>query len=265
MSMEKPYAPTVTTPKSAIIPMPKMIPDISIHGINFDQLLNNKGIRVIHSRAIPCPNVTSLDSDSHDPQCTFCDNQGFTYYGEKEVFGVFTGNSLEKTFEGYGVWEMGSAVMTFPAEYSDGTQADFNTFDRLEVADFSIRLWEQIEYKPTTNFIQRLRYPILNIDYIFSIVNNTKVEYRENIDYKIVDSNIKWIGTKPYYNEDTGIGQVISIGYFARPVYVVVQTLRELRVTQEMQPNGIKIARRLPQEVLVKRDFLVNPSSRQNE
>jgi hypothetical protein len=38
--------------------------------------------------------------------------------------------------------------------------------------------------------------------------------------------------------------------------------MRELRVTQQMQPDGTKIARRMPQEILVRRDFLVNPAEK---
>ena len=55
---------------------------------------------------------------------------------------------------------------------------------------------------------------------------------------------------------------MLSITYAANPVYNVLQTLHELRVTQELV-NGEKVAKRLPQQVLVKRDFLFKPGNAQ--
>ena len=42
---------------------------------------------------------------------------------------------------------------------------------------------------------------------------------------------------------------------------LVVQSLRELRVTQEMV-NGVKQIRRLPQQVLIRRDFMVGAAEK---
>ena len=54
------------------------------------------------------------------------------------------------------------------------------------------------------------------------------------------------------------MGQVISITYNANPVYTVQNVLHEMRVSQEYDiATGQKIARRLPQQVLVRRDFLM--------
>jgi hypothetical protein len=89
-----------------------------------------------------------------------------------------------------------------------------------------------------------------------SVENGVLTPYTVGIDYNIVNGEIEWIsGQEPTYNSVTERGTVITVAYYALPVYTVVQTLRELRITQEMI-NGVKTARRLPQEVLVKRDFL---------
>ena len=62
-------------------------------------------------------------------------------------------------------------------------------------------------------------------------------------------------GRQPSFDAQTGHGEVITWSFYANPVYLVVQTLRELRITQEFV-NGQKVARRLPQQLLVRRDFL---------
>jgi hypothetical protein len=258
MAIEKPSQtyPTVTSGSSAS-PMPIVLPDPSIQGVSFDQLLRQRGIRFIHSKAVPCPNMLTVDNSAHDPACTFCDNNGYLHYDQKEIWGTFGGNSIQKTFEAHGVWEIGSATVTCPTTYEDGTQADFNAFDQLVLPDFTIRLWELKEYEPRPGSIQSLRYPIHNVEYASSITAGVQKFYVKDVDFSINGSGqIVWIaGHEPAYNTSTDHGEVIVWSYFANPVYQVVQCLRELRITQQMV-NGQKVATRLPQSLLVKRDFL---------
>lgn len=257
MAEDKPkqiYPPFPTNTPSQ---MPPLLPDPSIFGINFDQLLSNRGIRMMHSKAAPCPNIQTVDDNAHQPNCPFCDNNGFIHYDEKEIWATFGGNSIQKTFEAHGVWEIGMATVTAPTEYPDGTEADFNTYDRLRIPDFTVRMWEIKEYEPRPGNIQELRYPVEKIDYATAIVDGEQVFFVKDTDFTINDDGaIVWIeGRQPDYNESTGHGTPITWVFYAEPVYYVVQTLRELRITQELEA-GQKVAKRLPQSILVKRDFL---------
>lgn len=244
------------TPNSTFSQVPPLIPDPSILGSAFDQILSQRGVRMIHSKVMPCPNMSTVDGSSHFPNCTFCENNGFIYYDEKEIWGTFGGNSLQKTFEAHGVWETGTATISFPTEYPDGTEADFNTFDKLVIPDFTIRLWELKEYEPHSENIQKLRYPVENVAQAISITDNVLKTYQVGVDFTIgTNGEIVWIeGREPNYNASTGRGEPISWSYYAKPVYIVVQTLRELRITQELTNAG-KVAKRLPQSILVRRDF----------
>jgi hypothetical protein len=203
-------------------------------------------------------NVESTDFQAHQPDCPFCDDSGLIYYESKELWGVFSGNSIEKTFEAHGIWEVGSAVVTLPTEYADGTQADFNTYDRLELPDFTVRLWQLKMYEPRLGGIQDLRYPVQKIDYSSSISLGVQKFYQVGVDFNVdTNGSIVWIsGKEPSYNTSNERGEVIGWAYFAKPIYIVLQSLRELRITQEMV-NGQKVAKRLPQQILVRRDFLV--------
>jgi hypothetical protein len=234
------------------------IPDPSIKGVSFDQLLGQRGIRLIHHKAIPCMNVESTTFQAHQPDCPFCDDSGIIYYESKEIWGVFSGNSIEKTFEAHGVWEVGTAVVTLPTEYPDGTQADFNTYDKLELPDFTVRLWELKGYEPRDGNKQTLRYPIEHVEYASSITDGVQKFYYKDVDFTVNDDgDVVWIaGKEPSYNAELERGEVIGWAYFAKPVYVVLQSLRELRITQELV-DGVKTARRLPQQILVRRDFMV--------
>jgi len=263
--MKKPSQQYNKSSRSTPSPMPYEIADPSIRGAAWDQLLNNRGIRFIHRVAAPCPNMKGLHENNHTPDCPFCDNSQMIYHDtfpgtsdQREIWGAFTSNSLEKMFEVQGVWEIGTAVITFPAEYNNGQQADFSTFDQLYCPDFEVRLNDLIEYKSSTNKITRLRYPIVCIDYMTAVVNGSLYEYIEDTDYEITsDGDIHWL-IEPQYDELNDIGEVISITYTTNPVYTVQNVMHEMRVTQEYNiATGEKIARRLPQQVLVKRDFLM--------
>lgn len=259
MSLDKPNQPYTNPPNSYQSPMPTNIPDISIRGESWDQLAQNRGIRFIHRVSAPCPNMKSLVDNNHSPTCPFCDGSQILYVQDKEIFGTFSSNTLEKMFEIQGVWEVGTAVITFPTEYSDGTQADFNIFDKLVCPDFQIRLSDLKEYDGNTTM--GLKYPIINVSDMTSIVGGVIKKYIEGTDFTIVNGEIEWIvGQEPNYNDLEEMGEVLSITYSANPVYNVLQTLHELRVSQQMV-NGQKIARRLPQQVLVKRDFLFKPDN----
>lgn len=254
-----PTSPTSYSPMQSIL-----IPDPSLKGVAFDQLLQNRGVRFIHRLATPCPNIKSVHDNNHNPLCPICDGNGLYYYREKEIWGVFQSNSLQKNFEMQGLWEIGSAVVTLPTEYPDGTPAEFNTFDQLVIPDFTVRLWELKSYEPRVDGKQQMRYPIASIDYIASVKDNgVLVTYTEGTDFNIVDGKISWIaGKQPEYDTATEQGDVFTINYFANPVYNVLQHLRELRISQQLV-NGVKVPVKLPQQVLVKRDFLANPSEKE--
>lgn len=255
MALDKPSSQYPKTTGAFQSMMPLALPDPSINGAAFDQLLNNRGIRFIHKIAAPCPNMTSLSDNNHNPDCTFCDQSQILYVEEREIMGVLSGNTLEKLFEIQGVWDVGSAVITFPVEYSDGTQADFNVFDQLLCPDFQIRLSELKEFDGTAT--TETKYPIQKVVNITSTFGNTLKKYIQDIDFILTsDGIIEWIvGQEPSYNQIEEIGEVLSVTYTANPAYNVIQTLHELRVTQELV-NGVKTAKRLPQQVLCRRDFL---------
>lgn len=260
-NQKKPDAIYPSSSTSTPSPMPIQIPDPSMRGESWDQLIKNRGIRFLHRKATPCPNMVRIYDGSHNPNCPVCDGQGIVYYEEKEIYGVFQSNSLEKTFEMQGVWEIGTAVVTLPTEYVDGQQAEFSRFDQLVIPDFTVRMWELKEYEPRPQ--QRLRYPISNVDFCGSVENDVLVRYEEGVDFNIVDGGIEWVASKePSYDTVNQRGDVLSIQYFANPVYNVLQHLRELRISQQLV-NGQKVARRLPQQVVVKRDFLTNSAEKE--
>ena len=83
-------------------------------------------------------------------------------------------------------------------------------------------------------------------------------EFVKDVDFTILDGKIKWISNnRPGYNQQTGRGQIYSIGYYIRPTFFVHHVMKELRATQVVDPmTGEKIAVRLPQHIMCLRELL---------
>jgi len=238
---------------------PDNLPDPSIDPIAFEQLIKNRGLRWRHEKAVPCPNIGDIEIGMHDPNCTICSN-GMIFYGCSEIHGIFSNNRLEKMYEVMGIWDIGEAVVTFSA-YKDGLDGtpgaggaiDLQHFDKLVCLDYEFRFSEHIEHSPTG--IDRLRYPALEVEFLATKSN----QYYPNTHFVIdVNGNIQWITqTQPAYDQLNERGEVYSISYTAQPVFYVVQLMHEIRATKAIDPlTGQNKAVRLPQQVLIRRDYL---------
>lgn len=240
-------------------PMPNLIPDPSIRGVSWDQLINNRGVIFEHHKMLPCPNMTSLTDYSHRADCPLCDNAAMISYWHKTIYGGFVPTDMDRMYEINGQWDNSSCSISLPAEYEDGTQAEFMKGDKLILRDFEVRLFHMVQYKGT---VVKCRYPIESVEAIVSAVNNVIKEYKEGIDFEVVQGNIQFFPDKaPFYNKTTRASEVISISYYAKPVYIIEKLTSELAISQELV-DGQKVSRRLPQSVIVRRDFIINETNK---
>jgi hypothetical protein len=252
-NIDKPNAPTPAVPNAMMPGFYPNMPTPSIRKESFNEMIQARGVRFYHSKAYPCSNMRSLDDNNHDPLCPHCDGSGILYYDRREVFGIWSSNSIERQFERNGVYEIGTVMLTVPTHYADGVEADFSMFDRMEVVDYEVRLWDLKHHDPDVNSgVGKMRYPIVKTSRVESVSANSRQEYIEGVDFNIVDGNIAWVSGK-----SPAEGQVYSVNYYCKPVYIVLNPMRELRVTQEQTSAG-RVTERLPQSLVLRRDFYVN-------
>lgn len=83
---------------------------------------------------------------------------------------------------------------------------------------------ELFEYKP--NGPQRLKFPILEIDYLVDGRNN---RYEQGIDFEIVNHMIQWTKNKPSWDSGKGRGETLSVVYWTKPYFSVLATPRVFR------------------------------------
>ena len=255
--IDKPGAPVPSAPGQFPSFFPNVMPQPTIKSKTLNEIIENRGVRFIHSKAYPCSNMKTLEDNNHDVLCPHCDGGGILYYEPKEIFGLFSSNSVERQYERQGAYELGTVMVTVPTEYPDGTEADFSSFDRMELIDFSVRLWELKEYRPTDNG-QQFRYPILKTSRVETVTASARREFIEGQDFNILNGKMVWVANRsPNFDPATDNGQVYSVNYYCKPIYIVVNPLRELRITQELE-NGQRTVKRLPQQLVLRRDFYVN-------
>ena len=232
---------------------PGILPDPGLNDVHFSELIKNRGMKFTHHRAIPCPNVQDNESMIHVNHCTHpnCFN-GMLYIQPNVVWGYFNNDQLNKLYEIQGEYNENIAIITMSATYEDGTQCDLGVYDLLESSEYSKRTYELIEYNPAG--IDRLKYYAIDT-YVLTLHDR---EFVKDVDFTILDGKIKWISNnRPGYNQQSGRGQIYSIGYYIRPTFFVHHVMKELRATQVVDPmTGEKIAVRLPQHIMCLRELL---------
>lgn len=216
----------------------------------FDRLIKGHGIRMVHARPIPCPNIRDLYAGDHDPACERCYN-GMIYYGQKEFVGYFGSNNNARQFNIQGTWDLDQAVIVVPTHYNDGTELDVQFFDQVLIPDFTVRYYQRVEHSQMGT--DRLHFPATSLD---KVIDATGKEFRPGVDV-IVDGEgrLKWIGDRPGYDLAINKGMIYSVNYYCKPVFTVIGLPHQLRASQTLE-NGKAIQARFPQQVIVRKDFV---------
>lgn len=226
---------------------------IAMNPTAFDNTIRAHGIRMVHARPVPCPNIKSLYDGNHDPSCKMCQN-GFIYYAQKDIIGLFSGNQLNKQLPINGVYDYDQASIVIPSKYPDGTYCDLQVFDRIFLPEHPpVRYYQRVEHSQTG--IDRLEFPAVSVEFL---VDSKGVKYVFGVDFELnTAGNIHWLasGKRPAYQMDTDSGQVYSLTYYTRPTLTIISLPHQLRVTQTIK-DGVSVVERFHQVAVVKKDFI---------
>lgn len=221
---------------------------------NFNNLIASKGVRMIHARPIPCPNVRDLYAGDHNPACNDCFN-GFIYYAHKEFIGAIMGNDNQRQFNMNGSWDVSNAQIIIPSKYKDGTDFDVQVMDQIVIPDFTVRYYQRVEHSQTG--IDRLHFPAVSLD---KIVDSKMEEYFAGVDATINDKGqVQWLGDRrPGYDVELDRGIIYSINYYAKASFTILSLPHQLRITQTLRPDGTVQQQRFPQLCVVRKNFIPN-------
>lgn len=234
-----------------------------INVVNLDQLVEDLGVRVRVWKSSTCPNMTSIESMDHDPNCPVCKNNMIDF-DCFETIAMFQQQDLNEQFKVHGTFSIDEVLVTFKAGIS------LQTFAKVEILDFKEEFYELIQKQDnvTTN-VDVLKYPACEVIAVFVIRSNAKVRFFQGTDFKLdPNGSIVWTGVhKPNDRE------IYTIYYKYHPVYRVTKAVHRDRFSQyndlrdlnssTIPSSAIKTINgrtfvKLPEEWVLRRDYLLD-------
>lgn len=215
--------------------------------VDFDKLIFDQGIRVLHSKTTLCPNCFEKESGHYDINCTLCDNGRF-HFEEKEVWVFLSQKHMEQMIQLQGVWELGDLSITFPAYYIDRSVVRVDYFDKITILDFSERTSDLVK-RSASGDTDKIRYEVTDVDYLAT----KNKRYYKDTDFIIKDTNINWINSNR-----PGPGEIYTLSYMYRPVYRIVNFLHEQRYYYDSFKSNTKNPIYLPIQAQARRDYIID-------
>lgn len=237
-----------------------------INVVNLDQLVEDLGVRVRVWKSTTCPNMTSIESLDHDPNCPFCHNNmiDFDCY---ETIAMFQQQDLTEQFKVHGTFSIDEALVTFKAGVS------LQTFAKIEVLDFKEEFYEVVQRQDNaTTTTDKLKYQACEVTAVFVIRNNTKIRFYQGADFDLdLNGSIVWKANRPQDRE------IYSVYYKYHPIYRVTKAVHRDRFSQynnirdlnnsTIPASAIKTVNnktfvKLPEQWILRRDYLLERSDK---
>lgn len=237
-----------------------------INAVNLNQLVEDLGIRVRIWKATTCPNMKSIESFDHDPNCPICNNNmiDFDCY---ESIATFQQQDLNEQFKVHGTFSIDEVIATFKIGVS------LQTFAKIEVLDFAENFYELIQRRQVSvdpkSLIDVLKYPACSVDAVFVVRNNTAIRFYEGADFELdVNGSIRWLGANRPNDKE-----IYSVYYKYHPVFRAVKAVHRDRFSQynvlrDLKNSSIpesayktldnKTYVKLPETWILKRDYLLD-------
>jgi len=211
----------------------------------FDNLIEDQGVRVRITPSILCPNRTDVEGTNHKLNCPVCGgDEAVDIPGAAvEDWAFIQAIKLDKEFQVQGVWDMKDAMVS--------TKSDTRLyyFYKLEVLDFA-SIFNQVVKRGSG--ADKLRYypATVTTDTPYYLIDSAGVTYTKDKHYKIVDQTIEWKVAGPT------VDTLYSFVYPVLPTYRVLELLHENRYYYVDSKRPDKAPIQMPQQAVIRWDFL---------
>ena len=214
----------------------------------FENLIENKGYRVLWEQAMYCTCYYDPLTDQYDGQpnynCPHCRGVGFTYLEPQEIKVVASSISNPVEQPQIGLHELGSAYVSSRAKHIIGMRDRFTFLDFVirysQIIQLSGEDEDSLKYSPTELIAVRTQSGI----------------FKPGEDCILTKKGIKWLKTPGHE------GEVVSVLYKGLPRYIALGPIHELRGTYVQKgARGLEAFARLPQQFQVKREDLLDQNA----
>ena len=192
-----------------------------------DNLVRTKGFKATHWRAALSPHRTTLEGGADLSKLS--DVGQMNMYDPRQMYVAIQNLSWQDRYVVQGVhgnFSVLTANYTSYYENEPEVRVYLKKFDVIVIDNGHTVMVNQLaEYKPAGP--QRLKFPIVEIDYL---ADNDGNRYEQGIDFVIINGMIEWIGNRrPMWDAKNGRGAVMSINYWTKPYFSVIETPRIMR------------------------------------
>lgn len=230
-----------------------------------DQLVKDLGVRVRVWKSTTCPNMTSIESFDHDPNCPICENNMIDF-DCFETMALFQQQELIEQFKVHGTFSIDEVMATFRVGVS------LQTFSRVDLLDFKENFYELVQRQDTPMsgpIVDKLKYPACEVNAVFVVRNNQTVRFHHGTDFDLdQNGSIRWLGTNRPLDRE-----IMSIYYKYHPVFRVTKAVHRDRFSQynvakdlansDIPQNAYKVVGdktyvKLPETWILRRDYLLD-------
>jgi len=212
-------------------PLPSAAPVGAFNADAVESLIETKGISAMHYRHAPNPDMESVNGVVN-PNNNAAD-RAFRYWSVRPLQLVPQNFSLENRLTAQAIWGTQSALLNVAGHYSDDNSIVYVRPNDIIVlgkdpsgAAITVGTDQRLEYDPTGPM--KLQFRIESIDYVGG--RDGKCPFVPDQDYCIQNGKLVWLpgGRKPSFKD--GKGEVLSIVYYTKPVFIVKSVPHSLRI-----------------------------------
>jgi hypothetical protein len=216
----------------------------------FDNLLEDQGSRVRITPTALCPNRTGLHDTNHVLDCPICFGDEVLEFNDKciEDWAFIQGIKLDKQMEVPGIFDLKDATIT--------TRAGIRMYYwyKVEVLDFA-SVFNQLIMRGSGDTDKTRYNPAPNCDTPYYCIDSAGKQYTLNEHYKVEDRKIRWTSfVRPM------VGKLYSFVYPILPTFRVLELLHDNRYYYSGFKSPIKTPVQLPQQALIRWDYIAKRS-----
>lgn len=205
----------------------------------FKKRIDSFGYFMKWEKAALCPNRDPTQPGHHRLNCTQCDENGFVYFGAKNICGLITSFSTMQRFLPESRYEPGTAYLTtFPED-------KLSFWDKVTLTKSTMRFTEVIKTVPQ-QLTYKLKYPVVDVEYM---ANNLGAV--GNVEGDLVEAT----GGNLVFDSTVDQGAFFTVSYTFNPVYVVIDLPHHVRDSRNFV-DGSDLQRDYPRQATIKLDFL---------
>lgn len=212
----------------------------------FEKLIEDQGVYVRITPSVLCPNRTGEDNTNHKLDCQVCNGDEAVDLTSQTVedYAFIQGIDLKHDYSKLGIFNIKDAQMSIRGSIK------IWYYYKIEILDHT-SLYNEVVTRSGNS--DKLRYNAITTasDGRLFIIDSDSIEYSLTTDFTISGQNITWVAGKGPQE-----GGLYSIQYPVLPTFRVMELLHENRYYYESSNRPTKIPVNLPQQCILRYDYL---------